>query len=75
MNDELKNKSGKVKVMYVRSDDDSDKRTQNPRTGKGAGADRLVPTVAVAPRAKRKTVVAVLLAMSEAMTVDVTAAE
>ncbi|AKE59625.1 tRNA/rRNA methyltransferase [Citrobacter farmeri] len=37
MNDELKNKSGKVKVMYVRSDDDSDKRTQNPRTGKGGG--------------------------------------
>ncbi|MCU3052570.1 hypothetical protein N8S91_21675, partial [Enterobacter roggenkampii] len=26
MNDEMKNKSGKVKVMYVRSDDDSDKR-------------------------------------------------
>ncbi len=22
--------------MYVRSDDDSDKRTHNPRTGKGA---------------------------------------
>jgi TrmH RNA methyltransferase len=37
MNDELKNKSGKVKVMYVRSDDDSDKRTENPRTGKGGG--------------------------------------
>ncbi|VYU37477.1 tRNA/rRNA methyltransferase [Metakosakonia massiliensis] len=37
MNDELKNKSGKVKVMYVRSDDDSDKRGQNPRTGKGPG--------------------------------------
>jgi len=37
MNDEFKNKSGKVKVMYVRSDDDSDKRTHNPRTGKGAG--------------------------------------
>lgn len=37
MNDEMKNKSGKVKVMYVRSDDDSDKRTQNPRTGKGGG--------------------------------------
>ena len=25
MNDEMKGKSGKVKVMYVRSDDDSDK--------------------------------------------------
>lgn len=37
MSDELKNKNGKVKVMYVRSDDDSDKRTQNPRTGKGGG--------------------------------------
>ena len=30
MNDEMKGKSGKVKVMYVRSDDDSDKRTHNP---------------------------------------------
>ncbi|WP_318369025.1 tRNA/rRNA methyltransferase [Enterobacter sp.] len=37
MNDEIKNKSGKVKVMYVRSDDDSDRRTHNPRTGKGGG--------------------------------------
>ena len=37
MSDELKNKSGKVKVMYVRSDDDSDRRTHNPRTGKGGG--------------------------------------
>ena len=35
MNDEMKGKSGKVKVMYVRSDDDSDKRTHNPRTGRG----------------------------------------
>lgn len=37
MSDELKSKNGKVKVMYVRSDDDSDKRTHNPRTGKGGG--------------------------------------
>ena len=37
INDEMKGKSGKVKVMYVRSDDDSDKRTHNPRTGKGGG--------------------------------------
>lgn len=37
MNDEMKNKSGKVKVMYVRSDDDSETRSQNPRTGKGGG--------------------------------------
>ncbi|XPE62723.1 hypothetical protein ACNKHU_15725 [Shigella flexneri] len=37
MNDEMKGKSGKVKVMYVRSDDDSNKRTHNPRTGKGCG--------------------------------------
>lgn len=52
MSDELKNKSGKVKVMYVRSDDDSDKRTHNPRTGKGAGVqENLVLTVAVAPPA------------------------
>ena len=35
MNDEFKGKSGKVKVMYVRSDDESDKRGHNPRTGKG----------------------------------------
>lgn len=52
MNDEMKGKSGKVKVMYVRSDDDSDKRTHNPRTGKGAGVqENLVLTVAVAPPA------------------------
>ncbi len=51
MNDEMKGKSGKVKVMYVRSDDDSDKRTHNPRTGKGAGVqENLVLTVAVARR-------------------------
>ncbi|SUX38096.1 23S rRNA (guanosine-2'-O-)-methyltransferase RlmB [Cedecea davisae] len=37
MNDEFKGKSGKVKVMYVRGDDESEKRTQNPRTGKGGG--------------------------------------
>lgn len=36
MSDE-KNKSGKVKVMYVRSGDDNEKRGQNPRTGKGGG--------------------------------------
>ncbi|QKJ88326.1 Methyltransferase [Paramixta manurensis] len=35
MNDEFKGKSGKVKVMYVRGDDESEKRGQNPRTGKG----------------------------------------
>ncbi len=53
MNDEMKGKSGKVKVMYVRSDDDSDKRTHNPRTGKGGRASRenLVLTVTVAPPA------------------------
>ena len=37
MNDEMKGKSGKVKVMYVRSDDDSDKRTTTRGTGKGGG--------------------------------------
>ncbi|WP_336296436.1 tRNA/rRNA methyltransferase [Cronobacter dublinensis] len=36
-NDEFKGKSGKVKVMYVRSDDNTDKRSSNPRTGKGGG--------------------------------------
>ena len=42
MNDEFKGKSGKVKVMYVRGDDNNDKRGQNPRTGKGSrpSADR-----------------------------------
>lgn len=42
MNDEFKGKSGKVKVMYVRGEDNGDKRGQNPRTGKGSrpGADR-----------------------------------
>lgn len=37
MSDEFKGKSGKVKVMYVRGDDENDKRGQNPRTGKGGG--------------------------------------
>ena len=37
MSEEFKGKSGKVKVMYVRSDDDSETRSQNPRTGKGGG--------------------------------------
>ncbi|MGE9552254.1 tRNA/rRNA methyltransferase [Erwinia amylovora] len=35
MNDEFKGKSGKVKVMYVRGDDENSKGGQNPRTGKG----------------------------------------
>lgn len=35
MNDEFKGKSGKVKVMYVRSDDENSKGGHNPRTGKG----------------------------------------
>jgi hypothetical protein len=48
MSDELKNKSGKVKVMYVRSDDDSDKRTHNPRTGKGEGVQENLVLTAVA---------------------------
>lgn len=53
--DELKNKSGKVKVMYVRSDDDSDRRTHNPRTGKGGDVqESLVLTVVTAPRAMKK---------------------
>lgn len=37
MNDELKNKSGKVKVMYVCSDDDFDKCIYNLCIGKGGG--------------------------------------
>lgn len=36
MNDEFKGKSGKVKVMYVRGEDE--KSTSNPRTGKGGYA-------------------------------------
>jgi hypothetical protein len=56
MSDELKNKSGKVKVMYVRSDDDSDKRTHNPRTGKGEVVqENLVLTAAAALRAMNET--------------------
>jgi RNA methyltransferase, TrmH family len=37
MNDEIKGKSGKVKVMYVRGEDEGQKgsRAPNPRTGKG----------------------------------------
>lgn len=45
MSDELKNKNGKVKVMYVRSDDDSDRRTRNPRTGKGGGSGGRRPVI------------------------------
>lgn len=56
MSDELKNKSGKVKVMYVRSDDDSDKRTHNPRTGKGEVVqENLVLTAAAALRVTNET--------------------
>ncbi|WP_029687204.1 tRNA/rRNA methyltransferase [Tatumella saanichensis] len=35
MSDDLKGKSSKVKVMYVRNEDDTRQRTGNPRTGKG----------------------------------------
>ena len=35
MNDEFKGKSGKVKVMYVRGEEENRSRGQNPRTGKG----------------------------------------
>ena len=38
MNDEYKGKSGKVKVMYVRGEDDKSARAPNPRTGKGGHA-------------------------------------
>lgn len=61
MSDELKNKSGKVKVMYVRSDDDSDKRTHNPRTGKGEGVQEShVLTAAAALRAMNVTAAATI---------------
>lgn len=64
MNDELKNKSGKVKVMYVRSDDDSDKRTHNPRTGKGGAAQQsLALTVDVAPPVMSEIIRAVTVNM------------
>lgn len=39
MNDEFKGKSGKVKVMYVRGDEENKPRGQNPRTGKGGRSD------------------------------------
>lgn len=61
MSDELKNKSGKVKVMYVRSDDDSDKRTHNPRTGKGEVVqENLVLTAAAALRVTNETAAATI---------------
>ena len=47
MNDEMKNKSGKVKVMYVRSDDDSDKRTPPAMTEITAAMTANVMTVSV----------------------------
>lgn len=58
--------------MYVRNDDDSDKRTQNPRTGKVAGVRRLlVQTVAVAPPAMTEITAAMT---ANVMTVSVTIA-
>lgn len=74
--DELKNKSGKVKVMYVRSDDDSDRRTHNPRTGKGGGRpESLVLTVVTALRAMKKraavAIVNVTIASVKALAVRV----
>lgn len=72
MSDELKNKSGKVKVMYVRSDDDSDKRTHNPRTGKGGGRpENLVLTAAAALRVTNETAAATI---ANVTTVSVTIA-
>lgn len=72
MSDELKNKSGKVKVMYVRSDDDSDKRTHNPRTGKGEVVqENLVLTAAAALRVTNETVAVTIV---NAMTASVMSA-
>ncbi|STS92576.1 tRNA/rRNA methyltransferase yfiF [Klebsiella variicola] len=72
MSDELKNKSGKVKVMYVRSDDDSDKRTHNPRTGKGEVVqENLVLTAAAALRVTNETAAATI---ANVTTVSVTIA-
>ncbi len=73
MSDELKNKSGKVKVMYVRSDDDSDKRTHNPRTGKGgrSSEENLVLTAAAALRVTNETAAATI---ANVTTVSVTIA-
>lgn len=62
MSDELKNKSGKVKVMYVRSDDDSDRRTHNPRTGKGEGAQENLVLTAVAALPATNVTAAVMTA-------------
>lgn len=80
MNDEMKNKSGKVKVMYVRSDDDSDKRTQNPRTGKGGGrpassrADGTVapPAMTEITAAMTANVMTVSVTIANAMMLSVT---
>ncbi len=72
MSDELENKSGKVKVMYVRSDDDSDKRTHNPRTGKGEVVqENLVLTAAAALRVTNETAAATI---ANVTTVSVTIA-
>ncbi len=71
MSDELKNKSGKVKVMYVRSDDDSDKRTHNPRTGKGGRPENLVLTAAAALRVTNETAAVTIV---NAMTASVMSA-
>lgn len=72
MSDELKNKSGKVKVMYVRSDDDSDKRTHNPRTGKGEVVqENLVLTAAAALRVTNETAAVTIV---NAMTASVMSA-
>lgn len=50
--------------MYVRSDDDSDKRTHNPRTGKGEAAQQsLALTVDVAPPVMSEIIRAVTVNM------------
>ena len=67
MSDELKNKSGKVKVMYVRSDDDSDHVP-----GKGEVVqENLVLTAAAALRVTNETAAATI---ANVTTVSVTIA-
>ncbi len=57
--------------MYVRSDDDSDKRTHTPRTGRGVVQENLVLTAAAALRVTNETAAATI---ANVTTVSVTIA-
>ena len=67
MSDELKNKSGKVKVMYVRSDDDSDRRTHTPRTVLTAVAALPAMNVTAAAMTANVTIVNAMISIVTAL--------